>query len=136
MNLINFIKKTGKQIFFVYTVIHYVIYNLLNKLSWLPGQTKDVNYFSSLLITGAFLSFNILALMPNFFHKSPKGLFVIWLLTSIINYFLFYHKGKNLKIIDYFEKNKPSDIYYLVFLCYIIFTFLLFSVMDFIRSLI
>ncbi len=136
MTIINFLKKAGNQIFFAYTVFHYIIYNFSNKLSWLPGQTKDVNYFSSLMITGAFLSLNILAITPYFFHNNFKRLIIIWLLISIINYFLFYYKGKNFKIIDFFERNKPSDIYYVVFLCYIIFTFLLFSVMDFIRSLI
>ena len=132
-SIIDYIKKIVKQIFFIYKVTFYIFFYIVNKFSW---YKKETNYFDTLLLTGLFLTLNTIVIYPSFYIKYPLRGVPVMLLFALINYFLLYYKDKYIDIIDYFETNKPKDIHYLFFFCYIILTFLLFPFMDYIRSVI
>lgn len=134
-SIIDFFKKLGKRIFFIYKLLFYISFYFFNKLSWLPAHTKENRSFGTLILFAIFQSANFLAFFPLIYDKYPDRLLPTLILFSLINYFLLYYKGKYIKIIDYFEENKPKDIHYLYFFCYIILTFLLFPFMDYIRSI-
>ncbi len=125
--IIDFIIKKAKQVFFVYTVIVYILYLSFRKISW---RWDNSDFFGAMLFISMILGLDTLAIFPSFYEKYPMRGLPVMFFIAIINYFLLYHKGKYQKIIDYFETNKPKTIHYLIFFACIILSFAIFPIME------